>query len=570
MLQSLHVLNFALIEQVSLEFSSGLTVLTGETGAGKSIIIDSLSVVLGGRASTDAIRSGCEFFRVEAVFSLPSGHPVFQVMDSHGITQVEETIILSRRVNKNGKNTIVINGCQAPVTVLKKVGDLLVDMYGQHDNQALLRPEYHLSLLDNSDLAIMSELKMYRQTFQEWQFVTKSLAHLRQSSRDREQRIDILTWQTKEIAAAELKSGEEEKIEAELKVLSNAEKISKAAEKAYHLFQMGSKGASGVLEALSDIRKELETIHRYDDSVEGMLQIVNDTWYQLEEVASEISDYGESVEYNPKRLAKLQDRLDVIDKLKRKYGATIAEILAYYEQTAAELDTISMSGEKTADLEERQSRLEQNLTTMAGRLDHLRRTAGNRLSGEIGRHLAELAIPQAKFIFEISTSTEFGPNGCNQIQLLFSANPGEEPKPLNKIASGGELSRVALAIKTITSCHDVVGTMIFDEVDAGIGGQTAQMVAEKITLVSMDKQVLAVTHLPQMACMADTHYYISKHSEDGRTFTTVVLLQEEERVQEITKMMTGQTATPLALESTAHLLSAAKEKKESWKKTAQQ
>lgn len=569
MLKSLQVLNFALIEHVTLTFRSGLTVLTGETGAGKSILIDALNVVLGERASTDFIRNGCDFFRVEAVFDITTSHAVINMLEEHDITQEDDKLIISRRLSKSSKNTIVINGCQAPLAVLKKLGELLIDMHGQHENQALLRPESHLTLLDAYDPQIGELLNPYRECYLEWHRIKNNLARLAQSSRDQAQRIDMLTWQTQEIAAASLKVGEEDKLESEVRVLANAERIAKSVERSYILFHQGGKGSHGVLSALVEIRKELETISRYDNSLDNALQIVQDAWHQLNEAASEISSYSDIVEYNPKRLAKLQDRLDILYKLKKKYGATIEEVLDYYQQSLNELDTIGNSEGKATELEKEKTDLEEKLMHYSHQLDVLRRDAANKLSATICIHLADLAIPEAKLVFDIIKTPNFGPHGINQVNLLFSANPGQELKSLHKIASGGELSRVALAIKTVSSGRDAVGTMVFDEVDAGIGGQTAQMVAEKVALVATTKQVLAITHLSQMACMAEGHYHIAKHTEDGRTYTTVHELNTEERVREITRMMVGETLSPLALENTAQLLAVAKQKRDKWKNKAQ-
>lgn len=568
MLKSLHVTNFALIEQVTIEFTGGLTVLTGETGAGKSIIVDAVNIVVGGRASSDAIRRGCEFFRVEAVFDIAPLPSVKKLLEEFDINQADDDLIISRRLNRNGKNTIVINGCQTPLAVLKKLGEHLVDMHGQHENQALLRPEYHLTLLDSFDPEIGALLTQYRQYWNQWQQVKTELSQLIQSSRDREQRIDMLTWQVREIAAADLKPGEEEKAEAQTRVLANAEKIAKAVEKAYHLFHHGAKGSPGVLTALAEIRKELEIVSRYDSSLDNALQTIQDSWYQLDDAASEISSYSDTIEYNPHRLEKLQNRLDLIYKLKKKYGSTIDEILQYGQKVTQELELIEGAEEKTTELADQKESLEKTLCQYSQKLDQLRRSAGEQLSEQICRHLADLAIPKAKLVFDITKISDFGSHGSNQVTLLFSANPGEEMKPLHKIASGGELSRLALAIKAISASHDTVATMVFDEVDTGIGGQTAQMVAEKVALVAGEKQVLCITHLPPMACMADNHYRIAKYTEGDRTYTTVHPLTGDDRIREITALIGGHDITPLALENTAQLLAAAKKKKDNWKNKA--
>jgi len=569
MLKSLQVVNFALIEQVRIEFVAGLNILTGETGAGKSILIDAINIVLGGRASVDAIRTGCDFFRVEVVFDISDNTAVKTMLEKQSIIVEEDTLIISRRVTRSGKNTIIINGCQAPLMVLRQLGELLVDMHGQHENQALLRSGSHMALLDAFDSRIGSELNQYRQTYQQWLRTTEELTRLSQRSREREQRIDMLTWQTQEIAAATLKAGEEEQLEAEVSVLANAEKIAKAAQHAHALLNQGVKGSLGIITALVEVKKELETVVRYDSRLSGSLLMIKEAFYQLDEVAMEISSYCDAFDFNPNRLSKLQDRLDIIYKLKKKYGASIEEILTYYNQAVSELTLIDNASEKIAELEKLKVKQQERLRISSDELDRLRCESSVKLSKEICHHLTDLGIPNAQLIFEVTRTNEYTVSGNNQVVMLFSANLGEELKALHKIASGGELSRVALAIKTVCANRDDVGVMIFDEIDAGIGGQTAQMVAEKVALVACNKQVLCITHLPQMACMADGHYYITKMTEGDRTYTTVRELDPNQQILEITRMITGENTTALALENTSQLVAMAKKKKEIWKNKAQ-
>lgn len=570
MLKSLNVTNFALIENASIEFFPGLNVLTGETGAGKSIIIDALSAALGYRASVDAIRTGCDFFRVEAVFDISNIPSAQQMLDEQGITPEEDgTIIINRRLSKTGKNTIVVNGCQVTSSVLRHLGDKLVDMHGQHESHILMRPETHLGLVDSYNKDILEELDRYRRIWRIWNETKAEIEYISNSAREREQRIDMLKWQTQEIAAASLKMQEDGKLEAEVRVLANSEKIAKSVNTAYGLLNHGSKGATAVISTLAEVRRELEIASRYDVKLQGYATIVTDVLYQLEDAALELRDYCDSFEYNPNRLAQLQERLDVIDKLKRKYGSTIEEILAYYDHASAELSSISNYDQRLNDLAEQKNRQEKELASSAVRLDALRQKAGKALSSAISRHLADLGLSKATLEFKITTTEDFTPNGKNQTCIVFSANPGEELKPLHKVASGGELSRVALAIKTVCADQDDTGVMVFDEVDTGIGGQTAQMVAEKISFIALSKQVLCITHLPQMAVMADRHIHISKQVEGDRTYTLISELAEEERVLEVTRMITGSDITELSLENTSQILKTAQGKKEKWKNKAQ-
>jgi DNA repair protein RecN (Recombination protein N) len=567
-LNLLTVTNFALLAQAEVQFTQGLNILTGETGAGKSILIDALSAILGNRASVDSIRTGCDFFRVEAVFEIPLSSPVCFLLKEKGIELEEETLIISRRLSRNGKNSILVNGCHIPLSVLREIGEKLVDMHGQHENQALLRPESHLSLLDSFDSAIRQKLDQYQHIYQEWVILRKELAKFQGQSRERAQRIDMLTWQTKEIAAATLKTKEEEELEQEINILANAEKITSAVARAYGLLAQGSKGFSGVLTVLADIKKELEMAVRYDQRMQAQLTVITDSLYQLEESSMELRDYSEEVAFNPQRLAKLQERMDVIYKLKKKYGVTVDEILEYYKQAVAELSVITHYDEHLAELAKKQGKIEEQLQIMANDLDRLRRQASQQLARQICSHLAHLGMPKADLAVKVTSIEQFTPNGRNDVVLLFSANPGEILKPLHKIASGGELSRMALAIKTVCAHRDHVGIMVFDEIDAGIGGQTAQMVAERIAMVASDRQVLCITHLPQIACMADSHIYIEKQVDSERTSTAVKVLTDQERLIELVRMTSGNDITQLAIENASQMLKTAALKKEKWKNKA--
>lgn len=569
MLKSLNVTNFALIEQAFVDFSSGLNILTGETGAGKSILIDALNMILGSRTSVDFIRTGCDFFRVEAVFEMNGSDGIKEFLDEMGILLEEDQLIVSRRYTKQGKNTILVNGCQLPLATLRQLGEKLVDMHGQHENQNLLRPETHFDLLDAADTRILDKRTQYRQVYKKWLNIKSELAKIEKQSRDRMQRLDMLTWQTQEIAAAELKSSEEEKLEQEIHVLANAEKIAGSLRRSYSLLSQGSKGSNDIVTSLAEAKRELETVARYDNRIEPQLAIITDALYQLEEVATDIRRHSEEIDYDPKRLDKLQDRLDVISKLKRKYGGTIEDILVYYHEATNELAKLVNYDEHIAGLNDKLKVSERELARLALDLDKLRHEAANRMAINVSSHLQDLGMSKARFTFNVTQSASYNNDGKNEVALLFSANPGEEPKPLYKIASGGELSRIALALKTVMSDQEDAGVMVFDEVDTGIGGQTAQMVGEKIALVAARKQVLCITHLPQIACMADTHIYIEKQVSDDRTQTIISLLNEEQRLHELTRMVSGDNLTEVAIENARQMVNMAMLKKEKWKNKAQ-
>ncbi|SMC58642.1 DNA repair protein RecN [Sporomusa malonica] len=566
MLKSLTVINFALIDSAHVEFVPGLNILTGETGAGKSILIDALSAIIGGRASGDSIRSGADYFRVEAVFDITGVSSILSLLDEQGIAIEDDgTLIIARRLTRHGRNAIHINGCQVTLAALRKLGEMLVDMHGQHENQALLKPEVHLMLTDAFADGIKPKLDQYRRAYKVWLGAKNELASLAQDSRERVQREEMLTWQTQEIIAASLTPGEEEKLESQVKVLANAEKIINAVSRSYSLLSQGNKGFSGIVSCLADIKNDLELVARYDQKIEQQLTVVTESLYQLEETMGELRDYRDNIDFNPAKLAKLEDRLDVIHKLKKKYGATEEEILAYYERAAAELAAITHYDERLSKLEQQELEYKLKVEQLAAELDSLRRLASQEMGQQISVHLADLGMPKAQFTVDVKRNEQYTLNGANDVVFLFSANPGEEPRLLHKIASGGELSRIALAIKTVCSEREETATMVFDEVDAGIGGQTAQRVAEKIArIAAFDKQVLCITHLPQIASMADCHIYIEKIVEDERTNTQVARLNSDAQLNELARMASGDI-TQLSIDNAAQMLEMSKLKKANWK-----
>ena len=570
MLKSLTVTNFALIEQTSVEFVEGLNILTGETGAGKSILIDALGIILGNRASLESIRSDCDHFRIEGVFDITGRKQVARILEEQGIpVEEDETVIISRRLSRHGKNAIIINGCHIPLIILRQIGEKLIDMHGQHEHQALLRPESHLALIDACNKTIREKVEKYREVYKKWAGLNTELSHTEERSRERAQRLDMISWQTQEIAAATLEIGEDEKMEQEINILANAEKIANAVNRGYSLLNQGSKGLSSVLTSLSEVKREIENAVRYDQRLQTQLTIILDSIYQLEECSITLRDYADGIDFNPNRLSALQDRMDTIYKLKKKYGATIAAILNYYQQAMDELSAIQNFDERMKKLLKEQALLREQLSILAAELNNLRQQASVDLAKKISEHLADLGMPKAAITIKVTLTPDFTPTGQNEAIFLFSANPGEETKPLHKIASGGELSRIALAIKTVCTHRDDIGIMVFDEVDAGVGGQTAQMVAEKIAWVSIEKQVLCITHSPAIASMADSHIYIEKKIDGERTVTVVKVLNEPERILELTRMISGNNITKITLDNAAQTLEYARLNKEKWKNTAQ-
>lgn len=568
MLKSLTVWNFALLEHVQVEFQPGLNILTGETGAGKSILIDSLGAVLGARMSADMVRSGCDWLRVEAVFSLEDESlGLHELLTQQAIDDSDKELIITRQLTRAGRSTALVNGCHVTLAVLRQIGAYLVDIHGQNENLALLKEENQFHLLDGYDPDVAEALAAYECVYREWREKKKAYAEKQQASREYAQRLDMLHWQDKEISEANLRPGEDEQLEADIRKLSHAEKIVGSVEESYQLLEGGGGNGLGVLPALSQVKKDLEEIGRFDDALQNAQKMVEEAYISLQEASYELRDYGESVEFSPERLDQLQSRMDVIYRLCKKYGATLEDVLAHQAKVEQELTEIENYDEDIAALEKEIAALEEKLGQKADALTKLRTAAAQDLSSAIEEQLFALGMPKARFHIRVEQAEDYGANGRDDVAMFFSANPGEEEKPLQKVASGGELSRIALAIKTVASSRDSsVPSMVFDEIDTGIGGRTAQMVAERIALVAQYKQVLCITHLPQIACMADAHLYISKRTVEGTTATQIRPLSERERISEIARMASGADMTTASLDNAREMVSHAKMKKDAFKR----
>jgi len=568
MLKSLTVWNFALLEHVQVEFEPGLNILTGETGAGKSILIDSLGAVLGARMSADMVRSGCDWLRVEAVFSLEDESlGLHELLTQQAIDDADKELIITRQLTRAGRSTALVNGCHVTLAVLRQIGAYLVDIHGQNENLALLKEENQFHLLDGYDPDVSEALAAYECVYREWREKKKAYAEKQQASREYAQRLDMLHWQDKEISEANLKPGEDEQLESDIRKLSHAEKIVGSVEESYQLLEGGGGNGLGVLPALSQVKKDLEEIGRFDDALANAQKMVEEAYISLQEASYELRDYGESVEFSPERLDQLQSRMDVIYRLCKKYGATLEDVLAHQAKVEQELTEIENYDEDIAALEKEIAALEEKLGQKADALTKLRTAAAQDLSAAIEEQLFALGMPKARFHIRVEQAEDYGANGRDDVAMFFSANPGEAEKPLQKVASGGELSRIALAIKTVASSRDSsVPSMVFDEIDTGIGGRTAQMVAERIALVAQYKQVLCITHLPQIACMADAHLYISKRTVEGTTATQIRPLSERERISEIARMASGADMTTASLDNAREMVSHAKMKKDAFKR----
>ncbi len=555
MLRELTIHNLAVIENVSASFHDGFHVLTGETGAGKSIVIDALTLAAGGRGSAEMIRHGCDKADIEAVFDLPSDHPVWETLGRLGIeANREETLLIRRELLSHGKSTARINGQSVTLTILKEAGEHLVNIHGQHEHQSLLKTEKHLEWLDLfAGEEIREEKAAYRQLYQQYIGVCRERRELEERSRQGMQMVDLYRFQLEEISAARLKPGEDESLADERRKLAHAEKLAESATEAYDLLY-GTKG----LVALSRSLSRLQDIVKFDSGVlQPLLEQLQSAYYSAEDAAFQLRDYKESIEFNPERLAKIEQRLDVIHGLKRKYGETIEDILNYRAKIQAEADQLDNSEELLEKLTEREAQLAAELYERAEKLSLARRNAARVLAKQIEQELAELQMERSVFEVKLG-ATELSATGTDTAEFILSTNPGEPPKPLAKIASGGEMSRVMLALKAIFARIDEIPVLVFDEVDTGVSGRAAQAIAEKLSLLSSHCQVFAITHLPQVACMADRQYEIRKQvNEQSRTRTSVTQLSPEQRIEELARMLGGVEVTEKTRHHAQEMLSLA-------------
>ncbi|NTV90131.1 MAG: DNA repair protein RecN [Clostridiales bacterium] len=571
MLLQLNIRNIALIDEVDIELGEGLNILTGETGAGKSIIIDSINAILGERVSKDLIRTGKDRALVEAVFIVDNGR-FTDIFGETGIEPEEDgTLIISREFSVTGKNTCRINGKMATVSMVRSFGERLVDIHGQHDNQSLLRVESHSGMLDSFGGDVIRELKeLYSRQLNEYREISSRLKGLTGGAGEREKKIDLLRYQTEEIRKAKLKVNEEEDLNKQRLLLSNSEKISGALSSAYELLFSGSNMKNSAIDIINEAFGELQTISKLDEKFKNLETRLNDLVFQLEDVAGEIRSERDGVEFDPGILEEIDERLDVIFKLKRKYGGSISEVLSYCSSSQEQLDELQRSEEIIDGLEKRLAAAEKVLFTTAVSLNAERKKAAAILEDRITVQLEELEMKKARFKVEIrfdeagtqdGNRKKYGQNGLDRIEFLISPNAGEPLKPLAKIASGGEMSRIMLAIKTILADVDSIPTLIFDEIDIGISGKASQKVAEKLSYISRRHQAVCVTHLPQIASMADNHFLIEKISGDNTTKTSIRRLEGKSISGELARMLGGDGGSERSLAYAEELISNARKLK---------
>ncbi|AQQ53030.1 DNA repair protein RecN [Planococcus lenghuensis] len=561
MLRELDIRNFAIIQELSVGFTDGLTVLTGETGAGKSIIIDAVQLLAGGRGSQEFIRHGAKKAEIEGLFSLETdSHPVFSKLEEFGIPHEDGDILLRREINDKGKTVCRVNGKLVTIAILREVGAALIDIHGQHETQELMDEKKHIRLLDQFAGSRLDQAKeSYTKTYDNYMKLKREFSSYNENEQQIAQRIDLLTFQLDEINAAGLQPGEEETLLADRKRLQNFTRIYEGLSQAYEAIQGESKGLDWIGNAMS----ELEHAAAVDDEFQETAESLSGAFYQIQDTATVVKRSLDSMEFDPERLNEIEDRLSAIQSLKRKYGASIKEILQYADKQADELDRLVNRDKRIQLDQERLSQLAADLTVEAEELTVLRKKTAKELESAIMEQLTALHMGKAAFQVQFDELPEgkFDRNGRDAISFRISTNVGEPLKALTKVASGGELSRMMLALKTIFSRHQGITSIIFDEVDTGVSGRVAQAIAEKIAAISMHSQVLCISHLPQVAAMADQHLFIEKKVEQERTVTSVEELDGAERTKEMSRMLSGAEITELTLQHAEELLTLADERK---------
>jgi DNA repair protein RecN (Recombination protein N) len=539
MLRFISIDNFALIDHLETEFQPGLNLITGETGSGKSILVDAVGLLIGARASLDMIREGHDLACVEGVYEILDGSPAGAWLEGNGYPR-EDELIIRREISRSGTNRIFVNGRLTTLSALSKLGSLLVDIHGQHAHQMLLQPATHLAFLD-AFAGLDTNLKSVRDRYEELSSIETRLRRIQKSERERLHRLDLLDYQLKEIEGLDLSPGMDVLLEEERQLLASAERRLEAAGEVHSLLY---EHDSAVLSVLETVRKRLEELASLDRQFSSAADQLRETRYQLEELAFQARDYASSVEFNPARLEKVEEQLAELDKIKRKYGETVDEVLGYAREISEKIEALDAEKHEATELTDRITRLREAFLAAARELSRHRKSASSALCEAVERELAELAMPDVVFQVQMKSSEDvIREDGIDEVEFLISANPGEPPKPLAKIASGGELSRVMLALKSISKAEEYSRTLVFDEVDAGIGGRTATSLGEKLSRLSRHHQVFCVTHLSQVAALADQHFHVGKRLQEDRTLIQIGRLDREGRIEELSRMLAGEAVT---------------------------
>lgn len=554
MLSSLTIKNFAIIDKIQIDFQPKMTVLTGETGAGKSIVIDALGLLAGGRGSADYIRKGKKKALLQALFILPKNAPAYRILDEVGISYDDNGLILQRELYRNGHNICRINGELVNLTNMRRVGETLIDIHGQNEHQELMRPDKHLSLLDsfaNKQLRVLKD--KYSESYQQYRKEKASLEKKEKNEKDWVQRLDMLQFQVQEIKTAQLQPEEEEQLAEEKEQLDNYQAIHDALENSYQLLSGEENDALG---QVGSVMEQMQRVAEFSPDLGQISQRITDAYYGLSDSVRDVSNQLATMEWDEDRLDQIEHRLDDIHQLKRKYGNSISEILNYYQKIKSELKGMQQTDADSDEQKERVDELFKKSKQIARQLSSERKKSAVQLEKAVHKQLKALYMEKAVFSVKFLQGTDerLNSEGLDQVEFYIQTNPGESMGPLARIASGGELSRVMLALKTIFAQRQGVTSIIFDEVDTGVSGRVAQAIAEKISLIAQSSQVLCITHLPQVAAVSDHHYLVTKHVQDGRTETRVERLRQSEKIEELARMLAGTEITDLARKHAAELL----------------
>jgi len=580
MLRELNIKNFAIIEQIDIKLEPGLVTFTGETGAGKSIIIDAVETLLGGRAEATVVRTGAEQALIEAVFHIPetSRSAIHAILEREALLDEPDYVTLGREIRVAGRNIARVNGRIVNTSLLRELGEFLIDVHGQSEHLSLLRVHQDLCLLDRfamtgSDGSIQAFLNAYQATYKRLQVVMRELTELHQAEREASRQIDMLNYQVREIEAARLHSGEEDELSKERNRLANAENLTSMAQEALVVLDEGSPESSSTIDLFGQVVEALDRLSRLDATQSVRHEESKSLFEHLGELASNLRTYSESIEFNPKRLDQVEERLALINSLKRKYGDSIAEILEFFKNAQHQLDQITHAAERISELEAEQTRILESLGQKGLAVSNKRQAAASNLEREIEAELDELSMTGARFKVEFRRQSDpqgaplpngervaFHASGLEQIEFLIAPNPGEGLKPLAKIASGGETSRLMLALKNVLAQADHIPTLIFDEIDQGIGGRIGTIVGHKLRRLGKDHQVLCVTHLPQLAVYGNQHMHVTKHIQGDRTITRIKPLQGHDRQTELAQMLGG--VSPGTMQSAQELLQIAEKQTE--------
>ena len=550
MLLEISIKNFAIIEAISLNFEKGMTVLTGETGAGKSIIIDAMNMMLGARATTDVIRHGAPKAEIEGLFSVENSHALQMIFDEQGI-ELGDEIIIRREILQNGRSVSRVNGQMVNLSVLRSIGQYLVDIHGQHDQEELMRPQLHIHMLDGFGDTDFLELKQaYQTNFDAYRKMRKQLLEIKKNQEEHKARIEMLEFQMAEIESASLQPGEDLKLNQERDKLLNHKNIADTLTNAYTMLDNEEfSSLANVRSAMND----MESLEEYDVEYREISNSLSESYYVLEDVTKRLEDIIESLDFDGNRLIQIESRLDLIHAITRKYGGNVDDVLMYFAKITEEYNLLTGNNLSSDDMEAELKKLEVSLVDLATKLASARHNLAQQLEIEIQQELKDLYMDKARFQVQFNKG-KFTREGNESVEFYISTNPGEDFKPLVKVASGGELSRLMLAIKSAFSRKEGKTSIVFDEVDTGVSGRVAQAIAQKIHKIGQHGQVLAISHLPQVIAIADYQFFIEKISNDHSTVSTVRLLTVEERVEEVAKMLAGENVTEAALSQARELL----------------